>query len=46
MVTNLGADPVALPEGAEVLLTSEELVTGEHEDSRAVPTDVTVWLRA
>ena len=45
-VTNFGADPVALPDGSEVLLTSDELVTGDDADSRAVPTDVTVWLRA
>ena len=46
VVTNFGPDPVALPEGTEVLLTSDELVTGDDADSRAVPTDVTVWLRA
>jgi alpha-glucosidase len=46
VVTNFGADPVALPAGSEVLLTSEELVTVGDPDTRAVPTDVTVWVRA
>jgi alpha-glucosidase len=47
VVTNLGDEPVSLPTGAEVLLTSGELVTGDAgEDSRAVPTDTTVWVRA
>jgi len=40
VVTNLGAVPVALPEGHEVLLTSGPL------EGDAVPTDTTVWLRA
>jgi alpha-glucosidase len=44
-VTNFGEQPVPLPAGSEVLLTSEELVTGDDQDSRAVPTDVTVWVR-
>ncbi len=39
VLTNFGAAPVALPEGAEVLVSSEALADG------AVPTDVTVWAR-
>ena len=39
VVTNFGAEPVHLPEGADVLLASEALADG------AVPTDVTVWAR-
>ncbi|WP_414689859.1 glycoside hydrolase family 13 protein [Nocardioides sp.] len=39
VLTNFGPDPVALPDGAEVLLTSEVLLDGR------VPTDVTVWAR-
>ena len=39
VVTNLGAAPVALPEGHEVLIASGPL------DGAAVPTDTTVWLR-
>ncbi len=39
VVTNLGDAPVALPDGAEVIVASEELVDG------AVPTDTTVWAR-
>ena len=46
VVTNFGDAPVALPAGSEVLLTSDELVTGDDVESRAVPTDVTVWVRA
>jgi alpha-glucosidase len=38
VLTNFGADPAALPDGAEVLLSSEPLAP----DGR-VPTDVTVW---
>src|SRR4051794_17638079 len=38
VVTNFGAEPVALPAGATVLLASEPL----DADGR-VPTDVTVW---
>ncbi|WP_433301656.1 glycoside hydrolase family 13 protein [Actinoplanes sp. CA-030573] len=38
VLTNFGAAPVSLPEGATVLLTSEPL----DADGR-VPTDVTVW---
>ena len=38
VVTNLGTEPAALPEGARVLLSSGDL------DARGrVPTDVTVW---
>ena len=40
VVTNFGAEPVALPAGATVLLSSAPL----HDDGR-VPTDVTVWAR-
>ena len=43
MVTNLGDVPVLLPDGAEVLVASGELA--EVGGSRALPTDVTVWLR-
>ncbi|MDO8145317.1 MULTISPECIES: alpha-amylase family glycosyl hydrolase [unclassified Isoptericola] len=39
VVANLGTEPVALPEGAEVLLTS-----GPVSDD--LPADTTVWLRA
>ena len=39
MVANLGAEPVALPKGAEVIVTSAPLEDG------LVPTDVTVWAR-
>ena len=43
VVTNLGDEPVELPEGATVLLASGDLVT---EDGRvSVPTDVAVWAR-
>ena len=38
VLANLGADPVALPEGLEVLVAS-----GRLEDGR-VPQDTTVWL--
>ncbi|MBL7260417.1 glycoside hydrolase family 13 protein [Paractinoplanes lichenicola] len=38
VVTNFGADAVALPAGARVLLSSEPL-----DDDGRVPTDVTVW---
>ncbi|WP_300011002.1 alpha-amylase family glycosyl hydrolase [Pseudonocardia sp.] len=40
VVTNFGVDPIALPDGAEVLLAS-----GELGGARQVPTDVTVWVR-
>ncbi|USQ75472.1 glycoside hydrolase family 13 protein [Ornithinimicrobium cryptoxanthini] len=39
VIANLGAEPVALPTGAEVVLSSAALVGGE------LPTDTTVWLR-
>ena len=38
-MTNLGQSPVALPDGAQVLLSSGPLVDD------AVPTDTTVWAR-
>jgi alpha-glucosidase len=41
VLTNFGAEPVALPAGAEVLISSEPLT----EDGR-VPQDVTVWARS
>ncbi len=37
VLTNFGEAPVALPEGAEVLVASADLLEG------GVPTDVTVW---
>nr|WP_228266424.1 glycoside hydrolase family 13 protein [Ornithinimicrobium ciconiae] len=39
VITNLGAEPVTLPEGAEVLVASSRLA------DPTVPTDTTVWLR-
>ena len=39
VITNLGADPVSLPEGADVLLSSARLIEGH------VPMDTTVWLQ-
>ncbi|MBC8093819.1 MAG: alpha-amylase, partial [Pseudonocardia sp.] len=39
VLTNLGAEPVALPEGAQVRLRSGSLDAGGR-----VPTDVTVWV--
>ncbi|GIG91838.1 alpha-glucosidase [Plantactinospora endophytica] len=41
VLTNLGADPVELPAGAELLHAS-----GPLDGDGRVPTDVTVWLRA
>jgi alpha-glucosidase len=41
VVTNLGAEPVALPQGAQTLLTSGPLTPGG-----LLPTDTTVWLSA
>ena len=38
VVTNFGTDPVALPAGARVLLSSEPL-----DDDGRIPLDVTVW---
>jgi alpha-glucosidase len=40
VIANLGATPVGLPAGAQVLLASDDLT----EDG-AVPTDTTVWFR-
>ncbi|MFZ5871018.1 MAG: glycoside hydrolase family 13 protein [Actinomycetota bacterium] len=45
VVANLGASPVTLPAGSEVLLVSGDLVAGA-DGRAAVPTDVTVWVRA
>ena len=39
VLANLGATPVALPDGAQVVLRS-----GELDELGRVPTDVTVWL--
>ncbi|MFC0098083.1 alpha-amylase family glycosyl hydrolase [Micromonospora marina] len=39
VLTNFGTDPVSLPAGAEVLVSSAPL------DNAAVPTDVTAWFR-
>ncbi|GAB2674506.1 glycoside hydrolase family 13 protein [Thalassiella azotivora] len=44
VVTNLGEQPVVLPDGAEVLLVSGDLV--DDAGRQAVPTDVTAWVRA
>jgi len=42
VIANLGEQPVAVPDGATVLVASAELI---HTDAGlAVPTDVTVWL--
>ena len=38
-ITNFAAQPLALPEGAELLMGSEELVDGK------LPSDSTAWLR-
>jgi alpha-glucosidase len=38
-MTNLGPEPVALPAGAQVLLSSAPL-----DADGALPTDVTAWL--
>ena len=38
-IVNFGPDPVELPVGADVLITSNELEGGE------LPQDTTVWLR-
>ena len=38
-VINLGAEPIALPAGAELLLSSGDLVDGQ------LPTDTAAWLR-
>ncbi|MFI2714070.1 alpha-amylase family glycosyl hydrolase [Micromonospora sp. NPDC018662] len=39
VLTNFGAEPAPLPDGAQVLVSSAPL------DGAAVPTDVTVWFR-
>jgi len=39
VITNFGVDPVAIPEGSGMLLSS-----GPLGDGGAVPTDTTVWL--
>jgi len=39
VITNFGAEPVAIPEGAQMLLSSGPL---DHDGT--VPTDATVWL--
>jgi len=39
VITNFGAEPVAVPEGAQMLLSS-----GPLSDGGTVPTDTTVWL--
>jgi alpha-glucosidase len=39
-VINLGTEPVAIPDGTEVLLASDELA------ERALPADTAVWLRS
>ncbi len=41
-LVNLGAQPVALPAGRQVVLASAALPTGED----ILPTDTAVWLRA
>jgi alpha-glucosidase len=43
VLANTGTEPVALPEGAEVLLASGELA--DDEGGVSVPSDVTVWAR-
>ncbi len=43
VITNFGAEPVALPAGLRVLARSEVAHDG---DSGLLPTDVTVWLGA
>ncbi|MFI2752440.1 alpha-amylase family glycosyl hydrolase [Cellulomonas sp. P22] len=43
VLTNLGTEPVVLPEGAQVLIASAELPTQDGRTS--VPTDATVWAR-
>ena len=39
IITNFGADPVALPEDAQILVSS-----GPLGEDGTVPTDTTVWL--
>ena len=45
VLANTGTEPVALPEGAEVLLASGSLVRADAEGALQVPSDVTVWAR-
>ncbi|MCA5894924.1 glycoside hydrolase family 13 protein [Isoptericola sp. NEAU-Y5] len=46
VLTNLGADPVLLPRGVEVLMASGPVVTDRSADPQTrVPQDTTVWLR-
>jgi alpha-glucosidase len=44
VVANLGSEPVALPAGAEVVLTSA-LTTDAPAPADVLPADTTVWLR-
>ena len=44
VVANLGAEPVALPAGAEVLLASIDPAV-DADGSVLVPSDATVWAR-
>ncbi|MBE1874234.1 glycoside hydrolase family 13 protein [Myceligenerans pegani] len=44
VLTNLGTTPVALPDGAEVLIASGPLA--DTPRGTGLPTDTTVWLRA
>ncbi|CPU62373.1 Uncharacterised protein [Mycobacteroides abscessus] len=47
MLANLGAEPVVLPHGAEVLVASGPVLTDRSADPQVrVPSDTTVWLRA
>ncbi|MCZ2264188.1 glycoside hydrolase family 13 protein [Isoptericola sp. QY 916] len=47
VLANLGAEPVLLPRGAEVLLASGPVMTDRSADPQTrVPADTTVWLRA
>ena len=39
VISNLGAEPVPVPQGADVLVVSSALTAG------TVPTDTTIWLR-
>jgi len=39
VITNFGAEPVAVPQGAQPLLASDPL-----SDDGAIPTDTTLWL--
>jgi alpha-glucosidase len=47
VLANLGAEPVVLPHGAEVLVASGPVLTDRSADPQVrVPSDTTVWLRA